>query len=219
MPRVDLMRRYPKSNRSKYLTRSLVLTAEEQKISKSFGFEYFDGERKFGLGGYYYDPKFFKNVVSDMIDFYDIDQTSKILDVGAAKGFMLYDFMEALPGVSVTGLDISDYAIEHALPSVKPFLVRGSCDDLPFPDDSFDLVVSIATIHNMDLEGVKKSLKEIMRVSRGKAFIKVNGYSNESDKRKIEGWNIVANTTLHEDEWVSVFEETNYTGDYDFFVP
>jgi len=90
---------------------------------------------------------------------------------------------------------------------------------LPFPDSSFDLVISIATIHNLDLDGVKASLREIMRVSKGNAFIKVNGYSNEEEKAKIEGWNIVANTALHVNEWLKVFDETNYTGDFDFFVP
>ena len=173
MPRVNLMDRYPASNRTSYLARVSELSAEEQEISKQFGYDYFDGDRKFGLGGYYYDPKFFKNVVADMIRFYNLDHTSRVLDVGAAKGFMLHDFMEELPGISVAGLDISQYCLDNAISTAKPFLIHGSCDSLPFPDDSFDLVVSIATIHNLDLEGVKASLREIMRVSRGKAFIKV----------------------------------------------
>lgn len=154
-----------------------------------------------------------------MINHYHLTNESSVLDVGSAKGFMLHDFKEALPGLTIAGIDISDYTLEHTMEDVKPFCQKASCDRLPFGNKSFDLVVSIATIHNLELEGVKKSLQEIMRVTRKDAFIKVNGYRTEEERVALEGWNLVARTILHVDEWGKVFQETGYTRDYAFFVP
>ena len=105
------------------------------------------------------------------------------------------------------------------MPSIKPWLRHASCDSLPYPDKSFDLVISIATIHNLDVEGVKRSLREIMRVSKKYAFIKVNGYRTEQEHEELEKWNLVAKTILPVDEWKRVFAETGYTGDYYWFTP
>jgi len=213
------MANYPKTDRSSFLNRGNLLTKDEIKISKQFGREYFDGERKFGLGGYKYDSKYFKPVVKNIIDHYGINNNSSLLDVGCAKGFLLYDLKSALPDITVAGLDISSYCIENSIPEIKQYLKIGSCDKLPWPDNSFDYVISIATIHNLDIKGVQKSLEEIVRVAKLGAFIKVNGYSNEEERIRLEHWNIVANTILHVDEWLQLFKKTNYVYDYDFFIP
>jgi len=219
MPRINLMANYPRTNRDAFVARSRKLTKEEIATSKKFGKEYFDGDRNLGLGGYYYDPKFFRPVVKDMVSYYGLNSKSKILDVGCAKGFMMHDFLSEVSGISVSGIDISEYCYKNAISSAKPFIVIGSCDNLPWPDNYFDLVVSIATIHNLDKKGVKKSLEEIVRVTKNDAFIKVNGYSNQEELDRINGWNLVADTTLSQNEWLEVFKETNYNYDFDFFIP
>lgn len=219
MPETDLMRRYPKSERKDIINERVKVSEEERRIARQFGWEYFDGPRRLGLGGYYYNPKYFKPVVEDMINHYRLTNDSSVLDIGSGKGFMLHDFKEALPGLTIAGIDISDYTLWHTMEDVKPFCLKATCDALPFKDKSFDLAVSIATIHNLDLDGVKTSLREIMRVSRKYAFIKVNGYRTEEEREALEGWNLVAKTILHVDEWRRVFRETGYTGDYAFFVP
>jgi len=152
-----------------------------------------------------------------MISYYNLPATSSILDVGCGKGFMMKDFKDVLPSSKVFGVDISEYCYKHALPEVKSNFKIASCENLPFADKSFDLVVSIATVHNLDLRGVKQSLKEIMRVSRGSAFIKVNGYRTEEEKLKLHDWNLVAKTILHVDDWLDLFDEVGYSGDYSFF--
>jgi ubiquinone/menaquinone biosynthesis C-methylase UbiE len=131
---------------------------------------------------------------------------------------MLNDFIEEIPSLDISGLDLSSYAIENSMESVKKYLKLGCCSELPYPDSSFDLVISISTIHNLDLLGVEKSLKEIIRVSKNnKSFIKVNGYKNLVERRRLESWNLVAKTILHEHEWEELFAEVGYLGDYDFF--
>jgi SAM-dependent methyltransferase len=212
-----LMRQYPKTARKEITeTRVAVLPADREKAQR-FDETYFDTERRFGYGGYHYHPHFFTGVVKDFIYYYDLKPGMRVLDVGCAKGFMLHDFKKAMPGLAVAGVDISDYALSKALPDVAQYLQKACCSKLPFADKSFDLVISISTIHNLDLAGVRQSLKEIIRVSRGAAFIKVNGYKNLHEREQLENWNLVAKTILRESEWEELFDETGYAGDYDFF--
>lgn len=212
-----LMRKYPKSQRSEITESRTSVTEEERKIAQRFDKMYFDTERRFGYGGYQYDPKFFTDVVKDFIYYYDLKPGQRILDVGCAKGFMLYDFKRVMPSLDVRGVDISEYALSEALPDVAPYLSNACCSELPFDDDSFDLVISISSIHNLDIDGVRAAIKEIMRVSKGASFIKVNGYKNLYERENLEKWNLVAKTTLHENEWGELFDELGYDGDYDFF--
>ena len=218
MTEIDLMSRYPKTDRSGLLAGRTAVTEADRKIAQRFDQEYFDGPRCFGLGGYHYDPRFFTPVVEDMIEYYGLTAANQILDVGCAKGFMLHDFAQALPGIGIQGIDISQYCIRHALQDVVPFIRYGTCEFLPYSNHTFDLVVSIATIHNLDLIGVKRSLKEIMRVSKGDAYIKVNGYRTDAERNELHQWNLVAKTILHVSEWVALFKEVGYTGDYSFFT-
>ena len=68
--------------------------------------------------------------------------------------------------------------------------------------NSFDLAISIATIHNLDINGVKRALRELIRVSK-KSFIKVNGYRNENEKQSLNKWNLVAKTITIYDAFYS----------------
>ena len=219
MAEIDLMADYPVSGRIVLLDEREAVTEEERRIARQFGREYFDGPRRLGLGGYHYHSRFFTPVVRCMVEHYGLTNESAVLDVGCAKGFMLHDFKLALPGLTAAGVDISDYCLRNAMDSVAPLLQNASCDALPFPDGSFDLVIAIATIHNLDIEGVKRSLREIKRVSRGHAFIKVNGYRTEDERIALEKWNLVAKTILPVEEWKKLFDEVGYTGDYYWFVP
>jgi SAM-dependent methyltransferase len=220
MAEIDLMKNYPKTlGRDDISLSRKRATKEDIEIARQFGKEYFDGERWQGLGGYYYDPKFFTPVVKDFIEHYDLNNDSSILDIGCGKGFMLQDFHIALPGAKLAGLEISEYCLENLMPSVADNCIFGSCDELPYPDNSFDLVIAIATIHNLDLEGVKKSLKEIQRVSKKFSFLKVNGYKNDNEKKALFEWNLVAKTILHCEDWKKLFTEVGYTGDYYWFLP
>ena len=105
MVEIDIMKRYPKSVRDNIIKDKKKVSNEDIKIARQFGKEYFDGERWQGLGGYYYNSKYFTPVVEDFISHYGLTDESKILDVGCGKGFMLHDFKKALPNVSLAGID------------------------------------------------------------------------------------------------------------------
>jgi SAM-dependent methyltransferase len=212
-----LMHRYPKAKRQSISAERVEVSEDDREKARRFDKMYFDTERRYGYGGYYYNARFFTDVVQDFIYYYKLKPGMKILDVGCAKGFMLHDFKLAMPGLEVAGIDISDYVLGEALPDVRRFLQKACCSKLPFENDSFDLVISISTIHNLDLDGVRRSLREIMRVSKRSSFVKVNGYKNLAEREALERWNLVAKTILRESEWEELFAELGYDGDYDFF--
>jgi len=144
---------------------------------------------------------------------------STLLDVGCAKGFMLYDVREAVPGITVAGIDVSEYAIENGQAEVREFLSVADAKSLPFQDDSFDVVVSINTVHNLERDECALALQEIERVARQGAFVTVDAYRNDEEYERMMAWNLTAKTIMSVDDWVAFFNEVGYTGDYYWFIP
>lgn len=178
MTEINLLATHPKANRD-YDKRVQEKTAEIIRIAKKFGKDFFDGDRKCGYGGYKYDGRW-KAVAQKMKEHYQLPEDYAILDIGCAKGFLLHDFKELVPNCTVAGIDVSEYAIENAMPSVKPYLKVASAERLPYPDRSFDLVVSINSIHNLSLVPLKVALKEVERVSLAHNYITVDAWRNET---------------------------------------
>ena len=215
---IDLMVNYPKSKRN-VKERGITKTEEDRAIARQFGKDFFDGDRKHGYGGYHYNPKFWQPVIPTFKEHFNLTSSSSVLDVGCGKGFMLHDMVELIPGIAVKGVDISEYAIKNAIEDMKPYLEVADAAELPFEDNSFDVVISITTIHNLDRIRCAQALKEIERVSRGKSFITVDAYRNDEEKELMNAWNLTAKTFMHVDEWKEFFDETGYTGDYYWFIP
>ena len=215
---IDLLINYPKAKRD--LTKRLENKTEEvRNIARKFDKEFFDGDRKFGYGGFSYNPRYWSKVVEDFTDHYNLNEKSKILDVGCAKGFMLLDFNKLNPKFELHGIDISDYAIKNAVPEVKEKLKVANATSLPYDDNYFDLVISINTIHNLERDDCSIALKEISRVSKNNSFITVDAYNNDEEKERMYAWNLTAKTIMSVDEWKNFFKKNNYEGDYFWFIP
>jgi SAM-dependent methyltransferase len=215
---IDLLKNYPKAKRN--LEERLASKSDaDRTIARKFDREFFDGDRKHGYGGFNYMPRFWQPVIPTFKEYWNLTKDSSLLDVGCAKGFMLHDLTSLIPGINVRGVDISEYAIDNAIDSMKPYTQVANAIQLPFPDDSFDVVISINTIHNLDLEECGKALQEIERVSKGKSFITVDAYRNEEEKERMYAWNLTAKTIMSVDEWIKFFKEVNYNGDYFWFTP
>jgi SAM-dependent methyltransferase len=214
---INLLDRYPKSNRS-VAGRASGITDEVRAISRQYGRDYFDGDRLYGYGGYNYHPRFWQDTVKRLRDYYNLPPDARVLDIGCAMGFMLHDFKELMPEMTVAGIDISEYAIENAMETVKPFLQVGSAEKLPYPDRSFDLVTALNTIHNLPPDECKQALREIQRVSRGNSFIVVDAWRTDEQKALMKDWVVTAKTYMHVDDWKAVFDEVGYIGDYYWFI-
>lgn len=215
---IDLLKNYPKSKRDTK-GRSEIMSDEVKRIARQYGKDFFDGDRLYGYGGFSYMPRFWQPVIPDLISHFELKENSSLLDVGCAKGFMLYDLLQALPDMNVAGIDVSEYAIENAKAEVKPLLSVANAKGLPYEDNAFDVVVSINTVHNLDRDECAQALQEIMRVSRGKAFITVDAYRNEKEQEQMMQWALTAKTIMHVDEWKVFFKDVGYTGDYYWFIP
>lgn len=215
---IDLLANYPRSGRN-VEERGNVKTDEDRRIARQFGIDFFDGDRRHGYGGFKYLPRFWQPVVPTFQEHFEIARGSRLLDVGCAKGFMLHDFAELIPGVLVEGVDVSEYAIEHAIEDMKPYVRVGDARRLPFPDSSFDVVISINTVHNLPRDECAQALNEIERVSRGRSFVTVDAYRDETERERMFAWNLTAQTILHVDEWKQFFDEVGYSGDYFWFIP
>jgi ubiquinone/menaquinone biosynthesis C-methylase UbiE len=216
MAEVNLLGAYPRARRD-YDKRARGRTAEDVRLAKEFGREFFDGPRGRGYGGYRYDGRW-KEVAKRMRDYYRLEETAAVLDVGCAKGFMLYDFKELMPNAVIAGIDISRYGIEHAMEGVKPFLREGDAKELPYADGSFDLVISINTIHNLPEGDCRRALREIQRVTRKHAFITVDSWRTEAERERLMKWNLTALTYMHVEDWKKLFSQVGYTGDYHWFI-
>ena len=211
MREVNLLDRYPRAKRNIAAREAAV--PSQREIAKRFGREYFDGDRGQGYGGYRYDGRWVP-IAERMRDFYGLAAEDLILDVGCAKGFLLHDFRAVIPGVHVAGLDLSAYAVERAMDDVRPFVLVGSADRLPFADKSFDLVVSINTVHNLERDRCVLAISEMERVSRRFKYLQVDSYRSEQERENFERWQLTAVTYYDPAGWRRVFEQAGYTGDY-----
>ena len=215
---IDLLKNYPKTKRN-VKERGADKTEEDRKIARKFGKAFFDGDRKHGYGGFKYLPRFWQPVIPRFQEHFNLSPKNSVLDVGCAKGFMMHDMAKLIPGITVDGIDISEYAIENAIEDMKPYVNVGNAKKLIFEDNSFDVVISINTVHNLEEDECGQALEEIERVVRGKSFITVDAYNDNEEKEAMLSWNLTGRTIMHVNQWKKFFREIGYTGDYFWFIP
>jgi SAM-dependent methyltransferase len=208
---VNLLRAYPPATRN--IRARTVNKEENRRIALRFDKEYFDGTREQGYGGYRYDGRWIP-IAQDIVRHFGLRSGDRILDVGCAKGFLVKDLMQACPGLEAFGIDISGYAIRACEREVVGRLHVGNAVSLPFPDRSFDAVVSINTVHNLERADCVTALREIQRVSGGSAFVQVDAYRSELERRVFEDWMLTAKTYGRPEDWQRLLHEAGYTGDY-----
>ncbi len=213
MAEFNLLKTAPKAVRD--VGARLIDKEKNREISMQFGYEYFDGPREQGYGGYTYDGRWIA-VAKEAIARYGLKSGSLILDIGCAKGFLVHDMMDVCPGLQAYGLDVSDYAVLNCHPDVVGRLHKGDAARLPFPDDSFDAVFSINTAHNLDRADCIVALQEMSRVAKKSenCFVQVDAYRSPEEKQLFEDWMLSAKTYCRPEEWVELFWEAGYRGDY-----
>jgi SAM-dependent methyltransferase len=214
---INLLDRYPKSKRP-ISERGSRVTDREKKLASQFGKDYFDGSRMTGYGGYSYHPRFWTETVKRFKEYYSLAGDARVLDIGCAKGFMMYDFKLLMPGLHIRGIDISGYAVENAKPEIRDLIQVGNAKELPFPDDSFDLVIAINVLHSLPIEDCRLGLREMQRVSGKHAYVMNDAWRTEEERAALMNWNLTGLTFMHVEEWKKLFDEVGYTGDYGWFI-
>lgn len=210
MPELDLLRSLPRARRN-IEARQTAKTPELIALSRQYGRDYFDGPRDVGYGGYRYDGRWVP-VAKDIVAQYGLQPGDRVLDVGCGKGFLVKDLLAQ--GIDAYGLDVSDYALRTCEPEVVGRLHLGSAERLPFPDHSFDVVLSINTLHNLQRPELRQALGEMTRLARKGCFLQVDSYRTPEEKALFESWVLTAYTYGYPDEWRAIFDEAGYGGDY-----
>jgi SAM-dependent methyltransferase len=205
-----------KATKRDYVARMMDDKVNCMLKAKEYEADYWDGDRRYGYGGYKYIPGRWKPVAQALIDIYGLKSDARILDVGCGKGYLLHELKLLLPNAHVVGFDISKYGLANAKEEIRDNLFRYRAQDAyPFGDKSFDLVISITTLHNLRLFELKTALHEIERVGKNK-YVMLESYRNELELFNLECWALTAESFFDAAEWIWLYEHFGYSGDYEF---
>ena len=200
----------------KYIDRMVDEKVHCMKKAREYEFDYWDGDRRYGYGGYKYIDDRWKKVAKPLIDIYNLKPDSKILDVGCGKAFLLYELKQLLPDAEIVGFDISKHGLADAKEEVRNNLFqRKAQDPYQWEDDYFDLVISLGCLHNLRISDLEIAIKEIERVGRNK-YTMVESYRNEQELFNLQCWALTAESFLDPEEWRWIYDRCGYSGDYEF---
>lgn len=211
---IDLLRSIPRPKRN-LSERSQLRSPEVIRESKRYGRMYFDGPREYGYGGYKYDGRW-QSVAREIVEHFGLSPGDRVLDVGAAKGFLVKDLVDL--GIDAYGADVSEYAVVNCHPDVVGRMHVATADHLPFRDGSFAAVLAIDVIHNLPRERAALALREVQRLARDNAYVRVDSYLTPEQKRIFEGWVLTAEFHDYPQGWLELFREAGYTGDYSWTI-
>lgn len=204
-----------KSTPRKYIDRMVDDKVNCMLKAKEYEEDYWDGNRRFGYGGYKYDGRW-KVVAEKLIETYNLKPDAKILDAGCGKGFLLYEFQKLLPEAELHGFDISQHGLDNIPEGLKASLTKQRAQDpYPWEDNYFDLVISLGCFHNLRIFELEKALKEFERVGKNK-YIMLESYRSEQELFNVQCWALTCESFFDEEEWVWLYKHFSYTGDYEF---
>jgi ubiquinone/menaquinone biosynthesis C-methylase UbiE len=204
------------STKRDYLARMVDDKTHCMEVAKQYGKDYWDGDRRYGYGGYKYMPGRWKPVAEKLIKIYSLNSKSKVLDIGCGKGYLLYEMKLLIPNLNIVGIDSSDYGLENAKEEIKPFIYKHKAEDnLPFKDKEFDLVISLGTFHNLRVLELKTALSEMDRVGR-QGYLMLESYRNERELFNLQCWALTAESFFDKKEWEWIYNHFGYSGDYEF---
>jgi len=204
------------SSKREYLERMVDDKVNCMKIAKQYDKEYWDGDRRYGYGGYNYMPGRWKSVAEILIQKYNLTNTSSVLDVGCGKAYLLFEMKLLLPGLRVVGFDISEHGLADAKEKIRNSLfIHRAQDPYPFEDNEFDLVISLGCFHNLRIFELEKALAETQRVGE-QGYIMLESYRNELEQFNLQCWALTCESFFNHEEWIWIYDHFGYTGDYEF---
>ena len=204
------------SSNREYLPRMVDDKVNCMKIAKQYGQDYWDGDRRYGYGGYNYMPGRWKPVAEALVEKYDLNNNSSVLDVGCGKAFLLYELKLLLPDLRVAGFDISEHGLADAKEEIRDSLfIHRAEKPYPFEDNEFDLVISLGCFHNLRIFELEKALAEVERVGK-RGYVMLESYRNELEQFNLQCWALTCESFFDPEEWCWIYNRFSYTGDYEF---
>lgn len=199
-----------------YLARMVDDKVACMKVAKQYGADYWDGDRRYGYGGYKYMPDRWKPVAEALIRTYGLGPGSRVLDVGCGKGYLLHEMLLLEPELQVRGFDVSAHGIDCATDLVRPHLFLHQAQaPYPFANQEFDLVISLGTLHNLKLPDLALALGEIERTGR-QGYVMLESYRNDLELFNLQCWALTCESFFGHQEWVWLYRHFGYSGDYEF---
>ena len=198
-----------KKTKRNYLKRMMFQKVKSMTISKKYSYDYWDGKRQYGYGGYKYDGRW-KHIAKKLAKKYQLNKNSKILDIGCGKGHLIYELSKLLKSKNIFGLDISKYAKKRAPSAIKKNI---KCYDatkkIKFKKNNFDLVISINVIHNFSIDKVFNFLKDIIYISKS-TYIATESYRNDKELFNLQCWALTAESFFSAEEWKWILKSKKF---------
>ena len=213
---VDYVTQLHQSTSRNYIDRMMDDKVHCMKKAKEYEADYWDGDRRFGYGGYKYLAGRWKPVAQALIKNYNLSNESSVLDIGCGKGYLLYEMKLLLPNLRISGFDISNHGIATAKQEVKEQLfIHRAQDPFPFQKNEFDLAISLGCLHNLRIFELEIALKEMERVASN-GYLMLESYRNEQEQFNLQCWALTCESFFDTKEWIWLFEHFGYKGDYEF---
>ena len=185
-------------------------------VAKQYEEQYWDGERRYGYGGYKYMTGWWKPVAQALIEKYNLTNVSSVLDVGCGKAFLLYELKLLLPNLRIEGFDISQHGLASAKEEIRNSLFSHRAQDpYPYDDNTFDLVISLGCFHNLRIFELETALAEVQRVGK-QGYVMLESYRSELEQFNLQCWALTCESFFDTKEWCWIYEHFGYTGDYEF---
>ncbi len=205
-----------KATARKYLDRMIDDKVNCMMKAKEYEYDYWDGDRRYGYGGYKFIEGRWKPVAEALIQNYNLSNQSSILDIGCGKAFLLYEIKKILPDIKISGFDISNHGINSAKDIIKSDLfIHRAQERYPFEDKQFDLAISLGCFHNLKIFELNIALKEMERVAKN-GYLMLESYRSEQELFNLQCWALTCESFFEKEEWIWIYNNFGYSGDYEF---
>ena len=205
---LNLITKNHKKTKRKFIERMVDNKIEAMRVARLYEYDYWDGKRRYGFGGYDYIQDYWTPVAKKLIKKFKLTNKSSILDIGCGKGLLLFEIKKILKNITIEGVDISKHAIKNSKKEVKKYLKRIDINKYKFKG-KYDLIISINTLHNLEIDDLSKVVKKIVKFSKN-SYIAVEGYRNIEELFNLQCWALTANTFFSKNEWIWFLRNLNY---------
>ena len=179
----------------------------------NFGYDYFDNPKSGrGYGGYVYDGRYYETA-KKIIDHYKLNPNSKILEIGCAKGYLLYEFFRLK--MDVIGYDISRYAVDNCKEELKEMIFLGGVCDINESDRIYDLAIAKEVLSHMAIDDILFTINKLQNISKN-IYLLLQTVSEKKKASDMQSWDSTYKTMMTKKNWEKVLSSCSFHGDYQF---